>query len=878
MNQTIQTAKLARDLKNIINCDVWTDILHRAAFSTDASIYRILPVCIVSPQTAEDIAAVVKYAVENNIPVVARGAASGLAGESLSSGIVFDMTRYMNKIIGIEDEGKIVVCQPGAVLNNVNDYLAPFGRKIGPDPSSSNRATIGGSLANNATGAHSLQYGYMGEHVHSIEAVLSDGSIVEIENGLMPEDIKDEKLRHIAAQLQKLLTENNETIAEAMPETKRNRCGYSIFGICNDGKIDLARLLGGSEGTLAVFTQIKMRTVPLPKSKAIVQIEFATLEKMAEAVPFIIDTDPATCELMDKSVIAMARDALPHFRDILPADAEMVLLVEHIGETEAEVHKKIDATINAVSSLAANADAVFDEPTQQRLWKSRKDAVPLLSRKKGPKHTIAFMEDVSVDYRKLADYIRGLIKIAAEFNLTMSYYGHAGDGELHIRPWLDLSDPAEVEKMRQIAERVFALAWSLGGSISGEHADGLVRAAFIKAQYGEACYNIMRKVKNIFDPHSVLNPGKIINEDVDIMIKNLKAADTYVPERLESQLHFLDNELRYEIEQCSGCGVCLSNEASLRMCPMYRALGEELASSRAKANILHYWMTGGITEADYESAEFRKFLDLCLNCKACSLQCPSGVDISKIMSAARAEYIRRKGLRKTEFALSKNKYLSMAGNAFAPISNFFLTLSPVKWMLEKTIGLDSRRDMPAFNWKSFVRTGRRYLASQQPVKNPIDRVAYFIDTYANYNDHELGFAVLDILRHNNIECIIPKQKPAPLPAIVYGDVKTARRDLEYIVKQLAPVVKKGYKIICSEPSAALCLKQELRHFVTGPDAELISCNVYELTAYLFDLLKQDKLKIPQKRIAAEFSYHKPCHLMVLDGDDFIELSKKLCDL
>src|SRR3989339_1022151 len=343
MNQTIQIAKIAHDLKNLIKSDVWTDILHRAAFSTDASIYRILPICVIAPKTADDIAAVVKYAGENNIPVVARGAASGLAGESLSSGIVFDMTRYMNKIMGTEDDGKIVVCQPGAVLNKVNDYLAPSGWKIGPDPSSSNRATIGGSLANNATGAHSLQYGYMAEHVHSIEAVLSDGGIVEINNALIPEEIKDEKLRDIASQLQKLLIENSETIAEAMPQTKRNRCGYSIFGICHDGKLDIARMLGGSEGTLAIFTKVKLRTVPLPKSKALVQIEFATLENMAEAIPFIIDTAPTACELMDKSVIAMARDALPHYRDILPPDAEMVLLVEQIGETQAEVCKKIEA-------------------------------------------------------------------------------------------------------------------------------------------------------------------------------------------------------------------------------------------------------------------------------------------------------------------------------------------------------------------------------------------------------------------------------------------------------------------------------------------------------------------------------------------------------
>jgi Fe-S oxidoreductase len=461
----------------------------------------------------------------------------------------------------------------------------------------------------------------------------------------------------------------------------------------------------------------------------------------------------------------------------------------------------------------------------------------------------------------------------------MSFYGHAGDGELHIRPYLDLSDPAEVEKMRSIANDVFELAWSLGGSISGEHADGLVRAAFLRRQYGNEFYELLRAIKNVFDPDGLMNPDKIISSDADIMVRNLRAEHKWVPGRLKTDLYFGKDELRTELEQCSGCGVCLSRESDLRMCPVFRAVGEEMGSSRAKANILRLWATGQLERRDFESPEFRKFLDLCVNCKACSLECPAGVDVSRLMATARAEYAKRKGLRLAELALSHNRYLSMLGSIFSPISNFFMRQPVFKWFLERVSGIDRRRSMPYFAGRSFLRAGRKYLEASGPIVSPVDRIVYFVDTYANYNDHELGFAVLEVLRHNDIEVILPKQRPAPLPAIVYGNVKRARRDLAYSVKHLAKAVRDGYKIVCSEPSAALCLKQELKYFVAGEDAQLVCENTYELMSYLLDLSKQNKLKPVKNRISRSFVYHQPCHLYAIGGGRAgVELLKRFCSV
>ncbi len=334
----------------------------------------------------------------------------------------------------------------------------------------------------------------------------------------------------------------------------------------------------------------------------------------------------------------------------------------------------------------------------------------MLYRKRRRQHPAEFMEDVSVDHRRLADYLAGLEKVQKKHGITMCFFGHAGDGELHVRPYIDLGDPKDRAKMLAIAEDVYTLAWSLGGTISGEHAVGLIRAGFVRRQYGDEYYGLLQKVKKIFDPAGLMNPGKILNDDPDVMFRHLRRERHILPERAKSDMLFRENELELEFEQCYGCGLCLGREPALRMCPVFRATGEELGSSRAKANLLHYWATGQLAEKDFESPEFRKFLDLCVNCKMCEQQCPSGVNVSMLMAAARAAYVRRKGLRRAEFALSHNRYLSRLGSVFAPISNALLQLPVSKWALEKAAGIDQRRSMPPFHRRSFLKAGRHYLA------------------------------------------------------------------------------------------------------------------------------------------------------------------------
>ncbi|MGD0785568.1 MAG: anaerobic glycerol-3-phosphate dehydrogenase subunit C [Sedimentisphaerales bacterium] len=853
--------QIADELSRLISGECMSDIFTRVAFSTDGSIYQIVPQCVVAPKSTEDIAAVVKYAGENNIPVVARGAGSGLGGESLTSGIMLDTTRFMNKIISTSADGGTVCCQVGVVLDDVNKHLAKFGKKIGPDPSSGNRAVVGGVVANNSTGMHSLKYGYIANFVEKIKAVLADGRIIEFVNDV---GSGEKKLSRDCFQL---LNENADLIAKAQPETKRNHSGYNIAGIVHSGRIDMAKLLAGSEGTLAVFSEVTLRTVAIPKISAVIQFEFDSLDKMARAVPMIVDCGAAACELMGEDLIRIAREAFEQYHDILNPNSVASLLVEQTGEKVDEIKQKIEKTVLAVGDLCFDRKIVFDPVIQKRLFKCRKDAVPLLSRKKGLKQPVPFIEDVSVDNKKLAEYTAGLQRIGEKYKVDMVYYGHAGDGEMHVRPYLDLSDPADVKKMTDIAHEVFSLALSLGGSLSGEHADGLIHAAFMEMHFGKEYCDILRKLKQIFDPKNILNPDKIFSNNADIMTQNLRGGNKIIDERIKTELNFRPDEFKFELIQCTGCGACRSGEPALRMCPVFRATGNEIYSSRAKANLLAAWAKGLLTEQDFESENFKEILASCLNCKSCVIDCPSGVDVSKMIMEARAQLAKKGGLSRAGKVLASNRYMSIFASAFAPISNIFMSIASVKQIMQKLTGIDSRRKMPRFGFSSFIKKANKYLAGLPKLENPIDKVAFFTDTFVNYNDHELGFAVIKFLRHNNIDVIVPKQRPAPLPAVVYGDIKTSRKDLEYNVKHLSDAVKKGYAIICSEPSAALCLKEDLRFFVDSEEANIVSKNTFELFDYLKSLVSQNKIKPPAQVRGLNhkrFIHHTPCHLIALE--------------
>jgi FAD/FMN-containing dehydrogenase/Fe-S oxidoreductase len=855
-------------IRNLLSGQLLTDPLSLAMYSSDASIYQIRPTAVILPASENDVQTVVKFCDENNLSIIPRGAGTGLAGESVGPGVILDFTRYMNRLIRIDPDANTATVEPGLVLDTLNQALAKLCKKIGPDPASGNRATLGGMIGNNSTGAHSLKYGYVSRHLKNLRMVAADAQLLEFQNVTIQDNPSDPSGQW-AKILYTLIAENKDLLRRTRPTCKRNNSGYNIFDILKtDGQINLAELIAGSEGTLGIITHATIGLVDLPKHKALLQINFESLGTMARAVPYILEHDPSACELMDGFLLRMARDAYPQYLDVLP-DVGAQLLVEFDADNESQLLKKLELAEKMVRGLPPAAaclgtQQIIDPKWQSRISIARNAATPLLYREKSALYPIPVIEDIAVNPCQLAEYLDRVQEITTRHGAPVAYYAHAGDGELHIRPFLDLHNPDEVVKMRQLEQEVFELVWSLGGTISGEHGEGLVRSSFIEKQYGPEVYEIFRKIKCLFDPKNCLNPGKIITDDPATPTNNLRFSHPLVHKSRPTNLIFKPGEFVTEIEQCNGNGLCRSLDSTLSMCPVFRATGDEKASPRGKANLMRHWLYGLLDADVMQSQAFKEIADLCINCKSCSRQCPSLVNIPKLMLEARAEYVKHQGLTRPEFVLTRGELISRLGSAMAPLANMFLRMGWFRRMMELGLGLDHRRPFPKFEFRSNLSKLRKYLAQLPLLHNPSDKVAYFVDMYAAYNDHALGRAIVDVLRHNNIEVIIPEQRGMAMPAISYGDLGYAKKIITTTVRPLAMAARAGYKIICSEPTAALCFREEYLDVIDSEDVRLVAKNTFELTDYLAALAADNKFNTDFKPVPMKLAYHIPCHYQALE--------------
>ena len=873
---------LAAALADRIAGDVLADELSRVLYSTDASPYQIRPRLIVLPREADDVSAAVRFAAEHGMPVAPRGAGSGLAGESLTRGVVIDFSRYMNALVRVDAAGSAVEVEAGCVFQTLNDELSGCGKQFGPDPASGNRATIGGMIGNNATGAHSMRYGHTGDHLRWLEVVLADGSRARLHADGTAELLAGDGrlLESIRKEVPRLLAEWADRIEARWPKVDRNRAGYRLRGILTDGQVAWPKLLAGSEGTLAITTSAQLGLVDVPRVRVLVQASFTSKNAMADALGPIVATGVATCELMDGKLLSMARDAYPDQADLLP-DVEATLLVgvEEMSQQDADEQLgRVLGVVDSLAGLSGRPAVLRDANRQQMVMDIRKKAVPLLYRGRGGPQAIPVIEDVCVGAEGMPTYIRGLQEIAEKEGVLMVFYAHAGHGEPHVRPFIDLHHQVGRETFQRVARKAYELAWSVGGSISGEHACGLVRSGFLSDQYGEL-YELMGRIKDVFDPDGLLNPGKIVTDQrgEDLMVQDLRYDHANVADlAADTLLHWEPDELINEMEACNGCAVCRSLVATQTMCPVFRAKGTEAAAPRAKANVLRHLITGQIDESYRTIAEFRAIADNCINCKSCVRECPSAVNIPKLMSEVKARYTRDVGLKRVERVLAGGELMSRLGSRLAPLANVTLGLAPTRWLMEKLTGIDRRRRMPRFAWGSGLKKLRKHLASAGPVEEPVDKVVYFLDMLACWNDHTLGRAVVDVLRHNNVEVVLPPQKSAAMPPIDYGDLAAALPVIRYNIEQLLPYVRDGYKVVCSEPTAALCLKEEWLDIEHTADARELSAATWELTAYLLALHRGGRLKTDFHPVVCQLAYHAPCHLRALgDGLSGVELVRMI---
>lgn len=862
------------DLREFVRGDLMFDELHCGLYATDASLFQIEPLGVVAPRDAEDLQAIVRYCHTNRIPMIARGAGTGLAGESLGGGIVVDLTRYFRQIVAIDAE--TVRVQAGVVHQQLNRRLAPEGRCFPPDPASSPSCTIGGMIATNASGARSIKYGYTRNYLQRAKIVLDNGDAVDVgletmaTTGAAP-DRWAEIVRGTAA----LLRQHEGAIRADRPATPFNRCGYDLNGVLTDAGLDMPKLLAGSEGTLAFILEATLRTVPLPGGVAAVLLGFASLEAALRAVALARKEPISACELLDRRLVSLARSSIPMTADLLPPTVECALLVEFEADRPSEARRLGEQFLRVIlerQRVAMVGHLASQTRDVERFWSIRQSALPNLYGLGHDAKPIALVEDVAVPPESLGAFLLRVQEILQVHQLTASFLIHAATGQVHVRPFVDLAHPDSTHRLWTLSESIYDLVLGMGGTISSQHGTGLARTPWVPRQYPRL-YPVFVALKALFDPQELLNPGKIVSAVSPIGFWPLRRPVPPVPPKQRLSLNWPTDSVSTSVSHCNGCGHCRLEDAAARMCPMFRVTHAEEASPRAKANLLRRILESDDPKRLAED-DVRAIADLCINCRMCAVECPAHVPIPKLMLEAKAAHHSEHGLDRADWFLSRIELFAAVGSRFSLIVNPLLQSRLARWLVERLFGVSRHRRLPPFSRQSFLRRWKNDPRRDRPkhrprAPSPIDstprpRVAYFVDVFANYNDPQIAEATVAVLEHNGVEVHVPQgQWSSGMASLAMGDVEMARELADANLRILADLAREGYRIVCSEPTAALMLSQDYLDLRPDPLTRLVAQQTIELTSYLGELLDHGLLKTDFQPIRASVGYHIPCHLKAL---------------
>ena len=881
--------RIQDDLRGLIEGDVYCDDLYVQLYASDASIYEIKPLGVVRPRNVHDVRACIQYATENELSIHARGAGSGVAGESLGTGLVLDFSRYMRRIIGMD--GDLVRVQPGVVLSQLNQSLAQHGRLFGPDPATAKVTTMGSVVAINGTGSRWLKYGSTRDHVVELEAVLASGDVVRLGRhdypvrrpAGQPFDATD----RLAERVGDLIDREETTIASNRPRSMVNRSGYVLHDIRQENTIDLAKTLVGSEGTLALITEATLRTHECPAHRGVALLFFDRLQNAAEAALEIRRFGVTACDMMDRRLLGLARELDVRYDVLIPADAEALLLVEQHGADAVAVRDALNQVtqfIRRKKKLAFDSRLALDEDDIDLYWKLAQHVVPSLYRLEGSERPLPFIEDIAVPPETLPQFLVTAQNVLKKHQIIASVFSHAGHGQLHIRPFLDLSEQDHVRRLHYLARDMYEEVLKLGGTISGEHGDGLSRSWYVRVQYGPL-YNAFRELKRIYDPRNMLNPGKIVDVLPQSPGQNLRpvklgqavsnvssnqeetrteATATNGREPLALQLNWAPQDMEHAARACNGCGACRSLSDVERMCPIFRIAPREEASPRAKANLMRGILTGRLDESEISTEQFREVADLCVNCHQCRFECPASVDIPKLMIEAKAQYRATSGMSFSDWLLARIDLLASWSQRVQPLANWAIKSRQARWVVEKLIGVSQGRKLPRFESSPFLRRAQRMRLTQPPRRRS-QKVLFFVDVFANWFDVALAEATVAVLQHNGHAVYVhPRQRFSGMSLVSIGAVDKAKEVAAHNLSILADSVRQGYHVICCEPSASLCLSHEYPNLIDDEDARLVARNTSDACGYLWRIHQQGKLELDFKPINGSIGYHEPCHLRAMD--------------
>jgi FAD/FMN-containing dehydrogenase/Fe-S oxidoreductase len=815
--QDLQAALRAR-----VGHEAQLDAYTRALYSTDASNHLLQPLGVFFPRNTDELAQVMDISAEWGIPVLPRGSGTSLGGQAVGAALVLDCSRHLRAVTSIDPEARTAVVEPGVVCQVLNGILGRHGLMLGPDPASADRATVGGMIGNNASGAHSIRYGMTADHVVECDVILSDGSQMR----LGPVSLQQARQRSQAAGREgsvyatalRASQEYAAPVRARWPKTWRRSSGYSLNYLVGhvpsappawydsprpyppSYEFNLAPLICGSEGTLALVASAKVRLVERPKATVLVLLSYASIAEACEDTPALLESEPAAIELIPRTLLRQARLVPAYARRLgfLPEDPAALLVVEFAGESLDQVR--------AQAAGIPRPGLVLDSPEAQAdLWTVRKVGLGLLMSVPGPAKPVTFIEDVAVPVDRLVDYVRAVDRLLTAHGTRGEWYAHASAGCLHMRPLIDLKSAGGVAQMRAIADQVADLAVEMGGSISGEHGDGLSHTEFNPRLFGPELMRAFQEIKTAFDPHALLNPGKVVPlaaapAAVD---RDLRYGGAYRTHPIETTFRFhREGGLAGAVEACNGAGVC-RKEGGV-MCPSFQATREEAHSTRGRANALRAALSGILPPGALTSREMHGILDLCLECKGCKAECPTSVDMARVKSEFLAQYQAVHGVPVRSRFFAEVAAISSAARGLAPLVNWAGKRSSTRQALAAVLGLAPERSLPALATRSFRDGWRR---RPQPVDG--DPVVLFVDTFTEYQHPEVGQAAVEVLEAGGWKVeLVPRHVCCGRPMISKGLLHRARASAQAVMEALDPWAARGVPIVGLEPSCLLTLRDE----------------------------------------------------------------------
>jgi FAD/FMN-containing dehydrogenase/Fe-S oxidoreductase len=814
-------------LKDSLKGDLYTDKKSRLLYATDASAYREIPVAVARPKDKNDLISLITFANTENVSLIPRTAGTSLAGQVVGGGIVVDVSRYMTNILEINSEEQWVRVQPGVILDELNHFLKDYGLFFGPETSTSNRCMLGGMVGNNACGSHSILYGSTRDHTIAVKGILSDGSEAEF-GPLTKEEFKEKtkgkSLENVIYQnIWNILSDsgNQEEIEKEYPDKfiYRRNTGYALDLLLDssvfknkDGKFNFSKLICGSEGTLMFITEIKLNLVPLPpENKAVIAAHFESREEAFQANLVALSHKPGAVEMMDEIILELTKGNPEQLknRSFIKGNPGAILIIEFERETIQEIeqiHRELTRDLQK-EGLGYYFPLLF-EPETTKVWNLRKAGLGVLSNMKGDARPVSIVEDTAVNVEILPDYMKDFQKILDQFNVECVYHAHIGSGELHLRPVLNLKDPEDVRKFREIGLAIAHLVKKYNGSLSGEHGDGRVRGEFIPIILGDKNYQLLKQVKDTWDPKHIFNPGKIV--EVPDMTTNLRYEPGKSDREIKTEFDFSDvGGILRATEKCNGSGDCRKTEITGgTMCPSYMATRDENDVTRARANILREFLTNSTKRNPFDHKEIYEVMDLCLSCKACKTECPSSVDVAKLKAEFLQHYYDAHGIPLRTKLIAFLPRINNLGAMWPWFFNIFLKYKPILRIVNRVLGFAPGRSMPLIQKQTLSKWMKGYIKNIQNNRHKNGKVYLFNDEFTNFNDTDIGIKTIQLLTRLGYEVAIPDHSESGRTFLSKGLLRKARQIANQNIDRLKELISEKTPLVGVEPSTILAFRDE----------------------------------------------------------------------